>query len=237
MKKIELSPNTKKALEITLMAVQIAVVIIAIIISAIVIANPIVSSGEVSEGKTKLLPVLTDSMNGDQKDSFKKGDLVIAKTPKDVFALEVGDIVTFQYREPSTGITILNTHRIIEVVRGADGKALTYVTHGDANPVGSNENVNPNTVLAVYSSHLKGIGGAITWLQDPTNFLLVIVLPLAILFIYNIVQFVRMIVMAKMAKVKEESAVTANLDEEEIKRRAIEEYLASKNNNEENTEE
>ena len=221
----KLTAKQKKIVDIVVTCIEVVIVLIGIIISAIVISNPIISSGEVSGGKIKLMPVLSDSMAGNEKTSFKKGDLVIAKTPDDVRALAVGDIITFKYN--INGVDVLNTHRIIEVLPGADGKADTYITHGDNNPVGSNETVNPNAVLAVYTTHLKGVGKAIFWLQNSTNFLLVIVLPLALLFIYNIVMFVRMLMQWKMEKVASANNGAATVDEEEIKRKAIEEYLAS----------
>jgi hypothetical protein len=81
-------------------------------------------------------------------------------------------------------------------------------------------------VLAVYKTHLNGVGKAINWLQNATHFLLVIVLPLALLFIYNIVLMVKMIMDAKVAKARETSAGITADDEEEIKKKAIADYLA-----------
>lgn len=222
----KLTQKQKKILDIVVMCVEVSIVILAIVLSAIIIANPVSSTAEVAKGKTKLLPVLSDSMAGNNKDSFKAGDLIIATEPKDVYSLEVGQIITFRYKDG--GIKMLNTHRIVDIIKGTDGKALTYITHGDHNPEGSTESVNPHDVVAVYKTHLKGVGAAISWLQKPTNFLLVIVLPLALLFIYNIFMFVRMIMRWKVEKAKKEAEEKAApaIDEEEIKRKAIEEYLA-----------
>lgn len=227
MRKKKLTPKQKKILDISVTSLQIAVVIIAIVISAIVIANPIISSAKVSSSKTKLLPVLTDSMVGPYKDSFSSGDLLIAETPDDKFALEKDDIIT--YIGSVNGYEALITHRIVGVSLDGQGKANTYYTLGDAQPRDSNATpVNPTEVLAVYKYHLKGVGGAINWLQDDTHFLLVIVLPLIALFVYNIIMFVRMLMQGKLEKLKEASANNAAaVDEEEIKRKAIEEYLAN----------
>ena len=224
----KLTQKQKRIIDVVVMSVEVVVVILAIILSAIIIANPISSTAEVSKGKTKLLPVLTDSMTGNQKDSFDAGDLVIAETPKDKYALEVGQIITFPYRR-SDGVLILNTHRIVKKDVDANGKAVTYYTKGDkAVNEEYTEEVNANDVLAVYKTHLKGVGKAITWLQTPTNFLLVIVLPLALLFLYNVFMFVRMIMQWKVEKAKKEASATAGaIDEEEIKKKAIEEYLAA----------
>ena len=225
--KKKLTPKQKKIIDISVICLQVAIVIVAIVISAIVIANPISSSAQVSSAKTKLLPVLTDSMVGDNKDSFNPGDLIIATTPKDPFALKEGDIIT--YVGTVNGVEELITHRIVGVMLDADGKAITYYTLGDAQPEDSEAlPVMPRGVLAVYKYHLKGVGKAINWLQNDRNFLLVIVIPLVALFVYNIIVFVKMIMESKMDKVKEAGA-GAVVDEEEIRRKAIEEYLAKQN--------
>ena len=221
IKEFKLTPKQKKIVDITVTCIQVAIIILAITVSAIVIANPITSSATVGEGKTKLLPVLTDSMNGkdeyyettgfDIKTRFKSGDMVIAKTPENVGSVN--------------GYEALITHRIVETIDiDNDGLIDTYVVMGDV--VTAKESLNPNDVLAVYKSHLKGVGKAVNWLQNPTNFLLVIVIPLAILFIYNIILVVRMVMEFKMAKAQETASEAVAIDEEEIKRKAIEEYLA-----------
>ena len=221
----KLTPKQKKIIDIVVTSLEVIVVLIAIIASAIIISNPNPVSANVSKGSVKLLPVLSGSMDGDYKDSFKKGDLVIAGNPKNVLQLKEGDIITFKGSEG--GYDILITHRIVEVIKDDDGvNARTYITRGDANPENQTETVNPYEVLAVYKSHLKGVGNTITWLQQPKHFLLVIILPLALLFIWNIIIFVRMIIQWKMEKA---AANGGAIDEEEIKRKAIEEYLASQN--------
>ena len=234
LKGFKLTPEQKKIVDIVVTCLQVAIIILAITVSAIVIANPITSSATVGEGKTKLLPVLTDSMNGkdeyyettgfDIKTRFKSGDLVIAKTPENNRTLKVGDIVT--YVGNVNGYEALITHRIVEVIdTDNDGLMDSYVVMGDV--VTARETINTEDVLAVYKNHLKGVGAAINWLQNPTNFLLVIVIPLALLFIYNIILVVRMVMEYKMQKAKEQASSEAVvIDEEEIKRKAIEEYLA-----------
>ena len=168
----------------------------------------------------------------DIKTRFKEGDMVIAKTPENNRTLKVGDIVT--YVGNVNGYEALITHRIVEVIDvDNDGLIDTYVVMGDV--VTARENLNPTNVLAVYKTHLKGVGKAVNWLQNPTNFLLVIVIPLALLFIYNIILVVRMVMEFKMAKVKETAGEAVAIDEEEIKRKAIEEYLASQQAKQETT--
>ena len=58
---------------------------------------------------------------------------------------------------------------------------------------------------------------------------------IGIFIIYNIVMFVRMLMQWKMEKVASANNGAATVDEEEIKRRAIEEYIAEQNKKSENT--
>ncbi|MFA6867206.1 MAG: hypothetical protein WCR54_06780 [Clostridia bacterium] len=227
----------KKIIDIVITCLEAVIVIFAITLSAIVIANPITSSTEVSKGNTKLLPVLSESMNGTDEfyeanpefakiGKFQKGDLIIANNPEKAEPLVIGDMIT--YVGNVAGTQALITHRIVAITTNDDGVATEYIVQGDnrvTNP--RTEQVAAGDVLAVYNYSLGGVGGAINWLQNSTNFLLVVVLPLIALFIYNIVAFVLMITKAKAAKQLEENASVNAIDEEKLKQKAVEEYLAS----------
>lgn len=86
-------------------------------------------------------------------------------------------------------------------------------------------------VLAVWEGGKIGfIGKVVKFLQDPLWFALIILLPLVLLFGYNVFLIVKMIIADKTEKARKlalEEAKTTAVDEEEIKRKAIEEYLAS----------
>jgi signal peptidase len=221
----KLTEKQKKILNIVLTAVQIALVVLAITASAIVLANPRTDTAEVGKGPVKLLPVRTDSMKGAGKDNFSAGDLIIAKKPpKNLDELKVGDIITF--RADIGGQSELNTHRIVKKEYTASGKPF-FRTKGD-NAEGIDDGfADERNLLAVYKSRLKGVGKSVNWLQKPTNFFCVILLPLILLFAYNIFLLVRMLMHAKISKIKEQAGAAA-LDEEEIKKKAIEEYIANK---------
>lgn len=78
---------------------------------------------------------------------------------------------------------------------------------------------------------LNGVGGVITWMQQPTNFFFVIIIPLILLFGYNVWIIISYVIEVKTAKARKlalEEAKAGGLskeDEEEIKRKAVEEYL------------
>lgn len=223
----EKAPSKKKRiLNGILLGIQIAFVVIAIVICIVVLVNPN-SNDKVSGATVKLLPVQSNSMAGNKKDSFKKGALVIATSPKNGGkGLKVGDVVTFRYLEPASQQMILVTHRIIEIVTIDEG-VYKYRTQGDNNVLPDAELKLPGDILAVYSFHINGLGTALTWVRDGYNFIYVIIIPLGLLLIYNIYLFAQIMVEAKMRKAKKLAAenALASIDEEEIKRKAIEEYL------------
>ncbi|MCL2630271.1 MAG: hypothetical protein FWD49_01945 [Firmicutes bacterium] len=214
----KLNEKQKKILDIVLIALQVIIIITGITISAILIANPNPETNRVSKSPVKLLPVLSDSMAGSGSDNFKKGDLLIARNAKNNGrGLEAqvkdengkitkqGDIITFHSR----ALNILITHRIVGYELDGAGNVRGYITQGDANSSRDSGFVTPQDVLAVYDNHLKGVGSAISWLQKPTSFIFVIVVPLALLMFYNIFLLVRMVMHHRMAVAQEEADAKA----------------------------
>ena len=224
----------KKILNGILLGVQIVLVLFAIILTLIMILNP--KKDDVSSVGIKLLPVLTDSMDGEREidgttyKGFPAGALVIAKAPKNRDNLQVGDIVTFQMRDDNNEL-VLNTHRIIEVVEIEPG-VKKYRTQGD-NPSATVDSTLklPGDIKAVYVTHINGLGKALTWIRDGYHFIYIIIIPLALLLIYNIYLVAQIVIESKVKKARAAAAESAaqaalaSIDEEEIKRKAIEEYL------------
>ena len=171
-----------------------------------------------------LITVSTDSM----EDTFMKGDLLLMTklSLEEIEALEPGDIITFHAPIDINGdgaIGDINTHRIVE----HDKAARRFVTKGDNNLVADNEGTDSYTVhygdvigQVQEDDRLGGVGAAITFLRSSLGFFLCIVLPLILFFLYELYRFIALL-MAERAKSKPVDADT----EEEIKRRAIEEYL------------
>lgn len=229
----------KKALNIALVVLQVAIVIVAIAFSvSILLSTGYESNTDFGKSSIRLMPVLTDSMAGDKEDSFNAGDLIIVKSAEkvDLSTLKVGDIIT--YLDNVGGDLQFVTHRIIDIKESemSSGTVIReYITRGDAE--------DPDTAIAktlyagdikgVYVGKLAGVGSAVFWLQDPTHFFLVIMLPLILLLLYNAYLVVRIIMEAKLKKQREQligatSEGAVILDEEEIKRRAVEEYIKKK---------
>ncbi len=97
-----------------------------------------------------------------------------------------------------------------------EGSNVDVSSYDDAPAVGLDK------VVAVYKSHIGGVGYVLSWLMEPTNFFIVIMIPLILLLIYNIYEICRYVIGEKVKK----QTATAQLSSEEIARKAVEEYIA-----------
>ena len=177
-------------------------------------------------GDTCILTVQSDSMA--EPGGFYAGDLIISKVPtlEQKQNLEVGDVVTFYMDlDPNDNIDHkeLNSHRIIEVIKDENG-VVSYATKGDHNQYEDEKIINWSAVEALWTGkRLAGVGTAINFLQSSTGFLVCIVIPLILFFLWEVFQVVTTILKIKN---KGKRQITQE-DEELIKQRAIEEFLKS----------
>lgn len=127
--------------------------------------------------------------------------------------------------------------KITGYITSGDNKSIYYV-NGDTNGELLNTNnkyvidsyrPDINDVIGIWTGKkLSGVGGVITWIQKPLNFFLVIMIPLILLFLYNIWTVIKYILEVKTEKARKlalEEAHANAIDEEEIKRKAVEEYM------------
>jgi signal peptidase I len=158
---------------------------------------------------TGFYAVLSDSMEGNNPDSFNKGDLIIVKMVTDemLASLQVGDVVTyFDYN-----IRALNTHRIIEM---GEFDGIPYViTQGDnpLTPTGSATGPdNPillTDVKAIHHSTIPNLGNTLVRLQSPTGFALFVILPVFLILIYQGVVLGRNYLALSKSKLEEKMAI------------------------------
>ena len=184
------------------------------------LANP---DGVPSLGNSVIISIRSDSM----KPTFSQGDIIIAQKVTDAENLAVGDIITFSAGDlDGDGHNDLNSHRIVSVDENATGETI-YYTKGDANLSDDPTPVSAIDVICLYDEengvHIKGLGNALNFLQQPKGFLLVIVLPMILFFIYEIILFIRKFLEVKNSGKKQITAA----DEELIRQRAVEEYIRS----------
>ena len=177
-----------------------------------------------------IVSVQSPSMDGNKKGSFKQGDLLFVDkvTADEAWDLEEGTIIV--YRAPidinqdgETGD--INTHRIVRKWT-TEGGIVYFKTQGDAEAEDTYD-LRYTDVVAVYNGHsrLRGMGAVADFLKSSIGFLLVVVLPMALFFLYELYNLFKILMENKMEKAAASATVSAET-EEEIKRRAIEEFLA-----------
>ena len=169
---------------------------------------------------------------------FYAGDLIIGKelTEADKQELAVGDVITYRLTEAlDNGLKAgdLNTHRIVEVTRedrGGDGNQLhcVYRVQGDHNAEPDKADVDSSDVYVKYTgTRIPHLGSFVDWLKPKgltdftSGFFLLIMVPLIIFFILELVSFIRKFTALKYEGTKNITAA----DEEEIRQRAVAEYL------------
>ena len=169
-----------------------------------------------------------------------EGDLIISKgisteEALDGKTLKVGDVITFStIMSDNAGNTIrgFNTHRIVDINYNDDGTVFAYATKGDAISTEDNTPVTPYEVVAKQigaGAEIKdgqpvnikkgvtimGVGKALDFLQTQLGFMLCVIIPLALFFIWQVYKLIALFMSAKSDNISDE-----------VKRKAIEEYLA-----------
>ena len=222
------------------------------------------------------LNVLSDSMTGDNKDSFNTGDMIIVKiaNKKNISKLEVGNIVTFyDYRLASNkgAGSALDTHRIVYIDK-TNNDSYVYYTVGDKiakqlnfdasklnadnyltilNSLGSNnyQAFGSTEIRGIYSGKWSGFGKTIQAINN--HFIAIIIVPVAILLVFEIGVLVLNIMRAREEKLKLEMKETSqelanqetiSADEKEklkaeLRAELLKEMLKESDNEEESKEE
>ena len=180
------------------------------------------------------LNVLSDSMTGDNKDSFNTGDMIIVKiaNKKNISKLEVGNIVTFyDYRLASNkgAGSALDTHRIVYIDK-TNNDSYVYYTVGDKiakqlnfdasklnadnyltilNSLGSNnyQAFGSTEIRGIYSGKWSGFGKTIQAINN--HFIAIIIVQVAILLVFEIGVLVLNIMRAREEKLKLEMKETS----------------------------
>lgn len=136
------------------------------------------------------LSVVSDSMSP----TFDAGDLIIIRKC-DPATLQEGDIVTFH--TIINNEFSLNTHRITEIQE--DGGARSYVTKGDNNAIADVRMITDGDIVGRFVTRLPKFGKVVDFLSSSMGFLLVIVLPLLIFFVYQVYHLVTVSIDLKKA--------------------------------------
>ena len=223
----------KKILKIVLNVFIWTFVVFSLLMTVLALAAQSNADGVPSLGGKCFLTVSSDSM----APTFKEGDLLFAKmlSNEEKMSVEVGEVITFHADLDGNGTTELNSHRVTSINYDEDGDVISYVTKGDnpeTNTAEDKEPVKWQFVIAKWEEgdKLPFIGGVLSFLQQPKGFLVAIVLPLVIFFLYELYVFIRSLLTLKQKKEEEAPKLSAE-EEEAIKRKAIEEYLKQQQEN------
>lgn len=133
----------------------------------------------------RMFSIQTESMYP----TLNPGDLIFDKAVKDPATLQKGDIIT--YWTVINGERVLNTHRIHEIYDG--GGYLIFGTKGDNNTIADPLTVHESEVVGIYAAKVGGVGKVFDYLQTSTGFLVVVVVPVFVFFLYYLVQFFRVL--------------------------------------------
>ncbi|MDD4851372.1 MAG: signal peptidase I [Gemmiger sp.] len=146
------------------------------------------------------MTVKTDSM----LPTFATGDLIFIKKT-DTAKLAVGDVVCFhtiienQYA--------LNTHRISDITE--ENGVRSYTTKGDNNEISDQHIIADGDIVGKYVGKVSGLGRVMDFLSSSMGFLVVIVLPMLLFFIYQLYHLIMVVVEMKKATAAEAAVAAA----------------------------
>lgn len=130
----------------------------------------------------RFFSVQTDSMYP----QIQPGDMIFDTGIRDTGELKIGDVIT--YWTVIDGKRALNTHRIVEIYDG--GGYLVFETKGDKNDVNDALTVHESEVVGQWKgARIHGLGKVMDYLQTSKGFLLVVVIPTALFFLFHLIQF------------------------------------------------
>lgn len=201
----------KKALKIAVSVISWIILILALIVTILTF------TADRSGGVPSLFGFIPMTVESDSMaPTFSQNDLIIVREIDDVNALHKDDVITFW--TIIDGKKVKNTHRIIEV-KNVYGN-VSFVTKGDNVDVRDSLEVYPVDIIGKWTGfRLGGFGSVMNFLRTQVGFCICVIIPLVLFFLFELYKLIVVIVEIKRPAAKE-------IDEEEIKKRAIEEYIA-----------
>ena len=168
-------------------------------------------------------------VSGSMEPTIHVGEVILVEKVSSPEELKKGDIITFRGKGGVIAGKIV-THRIVSegVV---DGKITTC---GDANHNIADEPITYDDVIGKYAKTSAFLTTVYAVFTSKYGFLFIVVIPLLILLVVQITNFRRACRMDKDGRLPEEKTEEEIKEqaikekEDEIKRKAVEEYLASK---------
>lgn len=201
--------TASKVLNVALNVLLWLVVIIAAFFS-IVTFSAKSETGVASIGGYTPMSVLTDSM----RPEFGQNDLIVVKAV-DAAQLQEGDIIA--YWTLIENQRAINTHRIIE--KHDENGMIQFMTKGDANELPDNLIVSQGDIIGEYCFKIPVMGQILNILSSSTGFLVIIVLPLLLFFIWQLYKLILLIIEMKKEAVREAGEASRQQIEEEVRKK------------------
>jgi signal peptidase len=174
--------------------VSTVILIVSIVICVNVVLSAKADIGVPNFGSYSFLSVKSNSMNP----TFYKGDLIVIKRYANDGRHEykVDDVISFVAKN-NTGEYYVNTHRVHDIIEGADYRA--YVTKGDHPKAPVDENHVPaSNVLGVYTGvRVSKLGSVLDFTKTPKGVVLMIVLPAALIVIWQLFNYLRSLALGR----------------------------------------
>ena len=246
----KLTDKQRAIVDIVVTTVEALVVVVCIVVSVLVW----VGASDPMERNLNWFAIQTDSMMGTNADSLDPGDLMFAKKVKSIEDLKVGDVIAFKGDIiDSAGNTVedqIITHRIVFM----DVTQNVIYTQGDNAQYQDRTRKGFEDVIGVYTGKARGLGKVTLWLggykkvvtnqeafdnpdklggygyerSGSTATFLVIIIPLALLFIYNGYVVVKWTMDERAKKIRAAAIAEASQNtqsQEDVKRAALSEYM------------
>ena len=150
--------------------------------------------------------VKTDSM----APTFYSGDLILIKKC-DTSKLTEGDIICFH--TIINNEYALNTHRIEKIDENENIRS--YTTKGDNNAISDTHIISDGDIVGKYVGKLSKFGHVMDFLSSSMGFLIVIVLPMLLFFIYQVYHLIMVSINLKKAMAVEEAVKKAETESSE----------------------
>lgn len=164
------------------------------------------------------LVVESDSM----APTFRAGDLIFIKKC-DTSTLKEGDIICFHTIIDNE--YALNTHRIQKIEESGD--ARSYTTLGDNNNgIADTHIISDGDIVGKYVGHLQNAGKVMDFLSSSIGFLIVIVLPMLLFFIYQVYNLIMISIRLKKAVAVETAKEVAVAQEKAAQQNVVTERKA-----------
>lgn len=141
-------------------------------------------------------------LSGSMEPTLKTGDIVLCKKVDNNTELKENDIIAF--RTTIDGKKTIVTHRINSITTLNDD-SIIITTKGDNNDISDANPLTREEVLAKYDNiRIPLLGYFITFISNKYVFFFLIILPLAILFITELVDLIKQLVENAEERIKEE---------------------------------